>query len=337
MVSEAVKPSVAAAEVAAKLNAKLAAEGKLIQSTPPQLPPTSATSSSVLASVSGATKGQQQVCGFFTAEVDINNSLARSELIKTTTLTEINRATGAFVSVRGKYMTMEEQKDGNQTERLQYLHVQSTTQERVNNAVDRIKAIIAGETTNKQSFSQQQHYVQDKVFIGMDDAPEAFHLLEQLSGPGGSYLTHIAEQTGAKVYLRGKGSGFLEPTSGREAFEALYLYISHPTHNGMMQAKKLCESLVSTVRKDLKQFTAPLNYRAVAPPQAAPPPTAPPPLGRGGGAYNCTVCYIIVDNEQCVCLSVCVLCVCLSDVCVYACVCLLSIMIFTTLCCAVKS
>lgn len=102
----------------------------------------------------------------------------------------------------------------------------------------------------------------------------------------------------------------------------------------MMQAKKLCESLVSTVRKDLKQFTAPLNYRAVAPPQAAPPPTAPPPLG-GGGAYNCTVCYVIVDNEQCV--SVCVLCVCLSDVCVYVCVCLLSIMIFTTLCCVVKS
>jgi len=30
-----VNPSVAAAEIAAKLNAKLAAEGKLIQSTPP--------------------------------------------------------------------------------------------------------------------------------------------------------------------------------------------------------------------------------------------------------------------------------------------------------------
>lgn len=38
MTVEAIKPSVAAAEVAAKLNAKLAAEGKLIQSTPPQLP-----------------------------------------------------------------------------------------------------------------------------------------------------------------------------------------------------------------------------------------------------------------------------------------------------------
>ena len=30
----------------------------------------------------------------------------------------------------------------------------------------------------------QQHYVQDKVFIGMDSAPEAFKLLDRLSGPG---------------------------------------------------------------------------------------------------------------------------------------------------------
>ena len=106
-----------------------------------------------------------------------------------------------------------------------------------------------------------------------------------------------------KVYLRGKGSGFLEPTSGREAFEALYLYISHPTHNGMMQAKKLCESLVSTVRKELQQFTVLPSYGAVVlPPQGPPTVATPTPPAAAGGAYNCTVTYVIVDNKLvCVC------------------------------------
>ena len=90
----------------------------------------------------------------------------------------------------------------------------------------------------------------------MAKVPEAFNLKERLEGANSTFLQHITTQTGAKAFLRGQGSGYIEPTSKKESFEALHIYISHSNNAGLESARQLCESLIEKVRCDFEQFQA---------------------------------------------------------------------------------
>lgn len=75
-------------------------------------------------------------------------------------------------------------------------------------------------------------------------------------GQGGAYVKHIQQETGCRVQIKGRGSGFMEHGTGQESDEPMYLHVAGPQPAQVQQAKALCEDLLANVRVNFEHFKA---------------------------------------------------------------------------------
>jgi len=101
--------------------------------------------------------------------------------------------------------------------------------------------------------------------VGIDEERN-FPVVRKLLGPHGQHVKAIAEESGTKLRLRGKGSGFLEGPEKTESPDALMLCISTQPGDseGYETAKRLVSGLMEDVYRQYSKFCAGLGNRAAS-------------------------------------------------------------------------
>ncbi|KAL4740302.1 hypothetical protein BDV11DRAFT_169208 [Aspergillus similis] len=261
-------PIAAAAAAAAKINAQLQAK-KAIQHV--EVPPIRATSSpSQSATPSGGdAKLNAEIYvadGDYIKDIEINDLRNRYTLTKGSTQKMIKDETGADVTTRGNYYP--DKSMATAANPPLYLHVTSTSKEGLEKAVALIEDLMKKELPNlvderrfrrrepeqveRDEFGRRK-WPEEKIPVGLEPIP-GFNLRAQVVGQGGMYVKHIQQQTRCKVQIKGRGSGFLEPSTGRESDDAMYLHVAGPDPNEVQRAKALCEDLLNNVRERYQEF-----------------------------------------------------------------------------------
>lgn len=254
-----IDPVAIAAAAAARINAQLAAQGltgpnakHTIQSLKPKHEPEEP-------------KPELTADGFFFKNIDINDLRNKYLLTKGQTQDQIREETGATVTTRGRYYpdrTMA-------TAMVPPLHlfVEARDQASLDNAVAKINEIIEsdlGSLVDERRFrrrdqmdeleergEERRKRAEEKVMINLDQYPP-YQVRGQIVGPGGQNVKHVQNETGCRVQIKGRGSGFLERSTGEEDDLPLYLHVASSDTAALQRAKEMCLDLIASVKEQLE-------------------------------------------------------------------------------------
>jgi len=240
--------AIAAAKCAA-INAKLAARGKTIETKLLKKVPTTGVT----------TVGPADP---YSAEIMVNDLANRGLILKSQVQEQICQWSGVSLVTRGRYLTATDK--SRHLEKPLFIHISGSEVDGVKRAVHRVLATLSITSIpegSKYDGTVDQRLLRicerdaadfampftEKVYCGRGDLLIPDNMRERCVGPQGQFVTHIMSCTGSRVTLKGKGSGHVEPETGREAFEPLFFQINHATLEGMVETKKLIDSLLLSV------------------------------------------------------------------------------------------
>jgi len=122
--------------------------------------------------------------------------------------------------------------------------------------------------SSKQDWWSQQRYdswsaskMQCQFYIGIEEDAK-FKVTRKILGPHGQHMKSIAEASGAKLRLRGRGSGFLEGAEQRESSDELMLCVSSTDQAGYDEARRLVQELLERVYKEYRTFCRKAGWSA---------------------------------------------------------------------------
>mmetsp|Transcript_56283 Transcript_56283/g.121277 ORF Transcript_56283/g.121277 Transcript_56283/m.121277 type:complete len:374 (-) Transcript_56283:147-1268(-) len=93
---------------------------------------------------------------------------------------------------------------------------------------------------------------QCQFFIGIEEDP-SFRVTRKLLGPHGQHMKTVAERSGAKLRLRGRGSRFLEGPEQQESSDPLMLCVSAPDRAAYREATSLVRKLLEDVYRQYRE------------------------------------------------------------------------------------
>ncbi|KAG5927732.1 hypothetical protein E4U42_001890 [Claviceps africana] len=273
-----VDAAAAAAAAAARINAAMQArKGIQHADAPPIRSSGSSGGLSGEAKTHSISKEMYVADGDYMQDIEVNDLRNRYLLTKGSTQKMIIEETGADITTRGSYLPNKAM--ATPTNPPLYLHITSTTKEGLDAAVAKINELIKQElpqlvderrfrrrdqeqpepdrerVERDRDHAGRRKWPEERISIDLEPIP-GFNLRAQIVGHGGSYVKHIQQETGCRVQIKGRGSGYLEAGTNCESDEDMYLHVAGPDPAMVEKAKELCLDLMVNVKEQYDEFKA---------------------------------------------------------------------------------